>query len=100
MAKILVEVDKNLDKDYPHKRGSIGEIILKDGRRFISSIDIAKGEPESPLTIEEIKEKFIFMTSDIIGKKVKGVCDLVMGLERVDDIRHLIRNLKALRRKK
>jgi len=95
MGRISVELDKSLDKDYPHKRGSHGEILLKDGRRLVSSIDIARGEPESPLTVEEIKEKFILQTRDVLGKRTEEVCDLVMGMEGLDDIGQLIRKLKA-----
>ncbi len=95
MERISVDVDKSLDKDYPNKRGSHGEIILKDGRSFSSSIDIARGEPESPLSVEEIKEKFILLTRDVLGKGKEEVCDLVMKLERLDDIGKLVRKLKA-----
>lgn len=96
MAKTFVEVDKNLDKDYPNKRGSHGEIILlKDGRRLSSSIDIARGEPESPLSIQEIKEKFILLTRAVLGKRAEEVCDLVMKLERLKDIGEMIQLLKA-----
>jgi 2-methylcitrate dehydratase PrpD len=95
MGRVSVELDKGLDKDYPHKRGSHGEIVLKDGRRLVSSIDIARGEPESPLTVEEIKEKFILLTRDVLGKRTEEVCDLVMGMEGLNDIGQLIRKLKA-----
>jgi 2-methylcitrate dehydratase PrpD len=95
MGRVSVEVDKSLDKDYPHKRGSHGEIVLKDGGRFSSSIDIARGEPESPLSPQEIKEKFILLTRDILGRRTEEVCDLVMGMERLDDIGKLIQKLKA-----
>lgn len=95
MGRVSVELDKDLDKDYPHKRGSHGEIVLKDGRRLVSSIDIARGEPESPLTFQEIEEKFILLTRDVLGKRAEEVCGLVMGMERLDDIGQLIRKLKA-----
>ena len=95
MAKISVDVDKSLDKDYPNKRGSHGEIVLMDGNRLSSSIDIARGEPESPLSVQEIEEKFILLTQDILGKRAEKVCDLVMKLQNLDDIGKLIRKLRA-----
>jgi hypothetical protein len=30
-----------------------------------------RGEPESPLTVEEIKEKFILLTRDVLEKRTK-----------------------------
>lgn len=95
MAKISVDVDKELDKDYPNKRGSHGEIVLMDGNRLSSSIDIARGEPESPLSVQEIEEKFILLTQDILGKRSEKVCDLVMKLQNLDDIGKLIRKLRV-----
>ena len=95
MDRVSVEVDKSLDKDYPHKRGSHGEIVLKDGRRLSSSIDIARGEPESPLAFEEIKEKFVLLTHDVLGKRAKRVCEMVMALENLEEVNGLIKKLKA-----
>lgn len=95
MDRVSVEVDKSLDKDYPHKRGSHGEIVLKDGRRLSSAIDIARGEPESPLTVEEIQEKFVLLTHDVLGKRSKRVCEMVMALENLEEVNGLIKKLKA-----
>lgn len=95
MDRISVELDEGLDKDYPHKRGSHGEIILKDGRSFVSSIDMARGEPEYPLTVDEIREKFILLTRDVMGTRAEGIFDLAMRLEELPDIRQLIRKLIA-----
>lgn len=66
-----------------------------DGNRLSSSIDIARGEPESPLSVQEIEEKFILLTQDILGKRSEKVCDLVMKLQNLDDIGKLIRKLRA-----
>jgi 2-methylcitrate dehydratase PrpD len=93
MTRIFVDVDKNLDKEFPGVRGAHAEIILTDGKRFASSIDIARGEPESPLNFEEIKEKFIFLTGGILGQKTEKILDLVMKLERLNDIGELVQKL-------
>ncbi|MDI7258350.1 MAG: MmgE/PrpD family protein [Thermodesulfobacteriota bacterium] len=95
MAKVSVEVDKSLDKDYPNKRGSHGEIILRDGRRLSSSINNARGEPESSLSVQEIREKFILLAGDILGRRTEEVCDQIMNLEELEDIGGMIHKLKA-----
>lgn len=95
MAKIFVEVDKNLDKDYPDKRGARGEIILIDGRRYSSSLDIARGEPESPLSPQEIEEKFLLLTQPIMGRRAEEIRDQVRDLERMKDIGELVQRLKG-----
>ena len=94
MAKTSVEVDKGLDREYPNKRGAQGEIILTDGRRFSSAIDIARGEPESPFSIQEVEEKFILFTQDILGKRAEEVLNQVRRLESLKDINQLIQKLR------
>ncbi len=98
MGKVSVELDKRLDEDYPKKRGSHGEITLKDGRRLASSIDMARGEPESPLSVQEIREKFLLLTGDILGRRGSEVCDLVMRMEKLKDVGEIIQKLIAERR--
>lgn len=95
MSKIVLEVDKKLDEGYPDKRSAQGEIILKDGRHYSSFMDNARGEPESPLSAEEIEEKFLFYTREILGKKTEEVCAQVKNLEKIDDVRDLVRKLKG-----
>ena len=99
MARISVEVDKSLDKDYPNKRGAHGEIVLVDGRRFSSSLDIAYGEPELPLRAKQIEEKVILLTKDVLGKKAEKVCDQVRNLEALKDINELVQSLFQERRR-
>ncbi len=99
MDRISVEVDKSLDKDYPNKRGAEGEIILQDGRQFRSTIDMAYGEPELPLSAQQIEEKFILLTQDILGKEAEKICDQVRNLEALKDISRLVQGLIQKRRK-
>lgn len=58
-------------------------------------MDNARGEPESPLSAEEIEEKFLFYTREILGKKTEEVCGQVKDLEKIDDVRDLVRKLKG-----
>jgi 2-methylcitrate dehydratase PrpD len=95
MKRIRVEVDRSLDKDYPDKRGAFGEIILKDGRRFSCSLDNARGEPEDPPAPEEIEEKFVLLTKNILGQKTDRVVGKVRGLEAMRDVRELVDELRA-----
>lgn len=95
MARIHVEVDKELDKGYPDKRASSAEIVLGDGRRFDGYIANAKGEPECPLSAAEIESKFLTLTRNILPGGGGRVRDLVMGLENLNDLSALTASLKA-----
>lgn len=95
MTKIRVEADNQLDKNYPDKRAASVEVMLVDGRRFGGYIENAKGEPECPLSAAEIEEKFLTLTRGILVGGGERVRDLVMGLERLQDVNLLTASLEA-----
>ena len=49
--------NKALTELVPDKRGAIVKIILNDDEHFVCKIDNPKGEPENPLSDDEIKKK-------------------------------------------
>lgn len=59
MEKIEIIEDDLITSLVPEKRAAIVEIITKTGEVFTDRVDLAKGEPETPLTDNEINEKFI-----------------------------------------
>lgn len=95
MSKISIDVDKHLDKDYPAKRSAHGEIILVDGRRVSTFREMARGEPEFPLSAQEIEEKFFFFTREILGERAEEICEQVKHLESLKSIGELVQKLKA-----
>ncbi|MDO8595412.1 MAG: hypothetical protein Q7R45_02200, partial [Sulfuricaulis sp.] len=95
MARIHVEVDKELDQGYPDKRAAAAEIVRVDGRRCNGYIPNAKGEPECPLSAAEIEDKFLTLTKDILPGGGERLRDLVMGLETLKDLSVLTAALKA-----
>ncbi len=57
--KIIVKENEELSSWVPKKRASILHITMTDGRVFTHQVDYPKGEPENPLTDDEIEEKFM-----------------------------------------
>jgi 2-methylcitrate dehydratase PrpD len=91
MAKIRVQANTKLDEDYPDKRGATAEILLIDGARYNGAIENAKGEPECPLSAEDVERKFLAMATPIIGRRgAERIRDGVAGLERLGDAGALI----------
>lgn len=86
MQKVNVVVDKKLDEGYPDKRGSWAVVTLGNGQQYRGSLDNAKGEPECPLTEQEIEAKFFSLAREILKDNADRVRDLVMALEQVDDV--------------
>jgi len=95
MSKIHVEINTDLDREYPDKRGAITEIRLRNGQRFRGAVDNAKGEPENPLSAADIEEKFLVLTADILGRsRAKRFRDQVLRLDGMEDVAVLIPQIR------
>jgi 2-methylcitrate dehydratase PrpD len=57
--KINMYEDSELTKWEPKKRAAVVECILANGKTYRDKIEYPKGEPENPMTQEDIEEKFI-----------------------------------------
>lgn len=57
--KVVVKENEELSSWVPKKRASILHINMTDGRVFTHQVDYSKGEPENPLSDNEVEEKFI-----------------------------------------
>ncbi|WP_286954864.1 MmgE/PrpD family protein [Aminobacterium sp. UBA5277] len=59
--KVRIEEDEEMNRIYPEERGAWINITLHDGRQFEKGIPVAKGEPENPVTDEDLVEKLAGM---------------------------------------
>ncbi len=86
----LVEcvVDPELDKAFPRQWGATAEILTREGKKYFARVEYCKGDPENPLSWDELIEKF------------HGLCHRGMTKERrlkvVEEVRRLekVRDLK------
>lgn len=56
-SKIILLEDEKLTDLVPNKRGARLTVLFDDGSRCTETILLPKGEPENPLTAEELEEK-------------------------------------------
>jgi 2-methylcitrate dehydratase PrpD len=68
MKKIEVVVDPELSKGYPTQRAAQVEIETNDGRKLAHFQPTRKGDPEMPLTDEELNDKFTELATPVIGE--------------------------------
>ena len=61
--KVRVTESEELSALVPQKRASVLHLTLVDGTEFSHRVDYPKGEPENPLTDEEIEEKFVSLAT-------------------------------------
>lgn len=59
MSKVTVIGDKSISEQVPQMRPAIVEIITNDGKHYSERIDHPKGEPENPLTDQDLEDKFM-----------------------------------------
>jgi 2-methylcitrate dehydratase PrpD len=93
MERIDVRVDRALDAGYPERRGATLAVTLADGRSLKHRVDNARGEPEWPLTREDVEEKFLALATPTLGARAKEVLSAVDQLDAMGDVTALSRLL-------
>lgn len=85
--RVDVEPDHELDKLYDEKWPSIVEVKLKNGTVFSVRRDLPKGEPEFPCTDEDIREKFMSLSSDVLtSEKASRLWEFLNNIEDIEDL--------------
>jgi 2-methylcitrate dehydratase PrpD len=85
----LVEcvVEPELDRRFPKQWGATAEVITKDGRSYFTKIEYPKGDPENPLSWEEMIEKFHDLSGPLMTRERRlKIVDQVKDLGRVRDL--------------
>jgi 2-methylcitrate dehydratase PrpD len=98
MRRVECVVDPDLDKTFPKQWCATAEILTKDGKRYFIKIEYPKGDPENPLTWEEMIEKFHSLSNGSLtkGRRIK-IVDQVRGLEKIQDLQKWAPLLMRLR---
>lgn len=80
---------------FPAQRYAHVEVTLKDGRSFISKRQPARGDPENPLTDEEIVDKYYALSEPVIGReRARAIHEYVMELEIDENFQKLLAALR------
>lgn len=77
--KVKVVEDETLSTLVPEKRASIVKISLLDGSSFSFRVDYPKGEPENPLSNEELEQKFysLAMANGLMRERCEHILTLI-----------------------
>ena len=72
-------------------------IVLKDDRTLDGRCDLAKGNPEKPLSDGELSCKFLECVSDIIAlRNSKRILKDLFAFEKIDDINSILKMIQLL----
>ena len=97
MRRVECVKDPDLEKTFPKQWCATAEIFTKDGKRYFTRVEYCKGDPENPLSWDELVAKFHdlssgFWTRDRRSKIVETVKKLeeIQGLKKWSSL--LLRN--------
>lgn len=90
MQKVICVRDPELDKTYPKQWRARVTIETMDGQIYQTLIDYPKGDPENPLTWEELIDKFCIVTNGIFApEKQEEIVETVRLLDDAKDLEKL-----------
>lgn len=83
-GKTKVMEDEKCTELFPAKTLAEIKIICKDGTIYEDAVEHPKGEPENPMTLTEVKEKFISLSSanEVVVPEVNEIADIIFDFEK------------------
>lgn len=85
--KIALTAGEPFISAYPARWGSKVEIYLKSGERMVAERSYCKGDPEDPVSLEElkVKSKMLMAFGECKGSDnlMKGILDMAAGCDAV-----------------
>ena len=87
MKKVYCVKNPELDKGYPKHWPATAEIKTKDGKVFSTRLEYPKGDPENPLTWDELIEKFNGLASTLYSEARRE--KMIEQVKNIDNIENL-----------
>ena len=96
MGRIYCKENPEIEKEFPQKWPAEVEITTKEGEKYHTRLNYPKGDPENPLSWDEIIEKFNRLALDVFSEeKCSAIVEQVQVVEDESDVKGLIEQLKA-----
>jgi len=87
MKRIDGYLDEEVEACWPNSYPAVATVETYDGHSFTGKIDFPKGDPENPVTDEELEKKFRYLVENRIDAvKVQEIIDIITKLETLDNI--------------
>jgi len=88
MKRVEYAVDPELDETFPRQWCATAEIFTNDGKRYFTRIEYPKGDPENPLSWDELIEKFYDLSNRFWTKERRvKIVEQVRNFEKIRDLR-------------
>jgi 2-methylcitrate dehydratase PrpD len=94
MNKVVCVEDPSLEEQFPQRWPAKAAITTKNGQIHGARIEYPKGDPENPLTWNELIDKFKYLTAPVFAdNRIEQIIDAVRGMEFFEDLRDFSRLL-------
>ena len=95
--KVRLVADAEVDALQPDMFAARVEVETKDGRKFQTFRRYPKGDPENPLTEEELSDKFKKLVTGVVGSdRTEELAEQLERLEETDNITEIVRKISYL----
>ena len=90
MAAVELERDPQLDQVYPDRWPAIVTVETVTGERREAGVDYPKGDPNNPMSREDLIEKFHILTTRIIRERLRDqVIERCLTLDTLQNVQQL-----------
>jgi len=87
MRKVTCSVDPELDRTFPKQWRATAEMLTADEKSFSTTVEYPKGDPENPLSWQEMKERFHDLTGQILKKEQRlKIVEEIEMFDRIENI--------------
>jgi aconitate decarboxylase len=89
--RVEIVFNQDIEKVYPERFANKVEVILKNGKRFETRVDFAKGSSENPMPFDEVAQKFVSLAGQVIARKrIDAIIEKINQLEKLNNVQQFI----------
>ena len=97
MKRIRCLRDPELNKDFPRKWPARVVVHTTDGRNFEHRLDHPKGDPENPLSWDEVIDKFTTLAAEVLPlSQCRKIINLVRNVDQLEDVSELVDEMRVV----
>jgi 2-methylcitrate dehydratase PrpD len=86
VRRVVLKRDDELDEAYPQRWPAVVEIVTRDGRREEVRVDYPKGDPENPMSREDIAGKFRDLARrHVAAQKIERYVQIALRLDELEN---------------
>jgi 2-methylcitrate dehydratase PrpD len=96
MSRVRCVSDEEIEKEFPKKWPARATITTRDGQKFSTKVEYPKGDPENPLSWQELIDKFTVLASPVYSsERISEIVSTVRTLENDANLDRLVELLSS-----